>query len=75
MRTDGQRGGGRAGGVRSRDYQIFWDGYIYLPMMLRRRASRARAPLLMMGIWDPSSSDKKSEILYLECLGRVVKVA
>ena len=37
---------GRAGGVRSRDYQIFWDGQIYLPMVLRRRASRARAPLL-----------------------------
>ena len=26
---------------RSRDYQIFWDGYIYLTMVLRRRASRA----------------------------------
>ena len=26
VRTDGQRAGGRAGGVRSRDYQIFWDG-------------------------------------------------
>ena len=26
---------------RSRDYQIFWDGLIYLPMVLRRRASRA----------------------------------
>ena len=41
VRTDGQP----AGGVRSRDYQIFWDGKIYLPMVLRRRASRARAPL------------------------------
>ena len=37
--------GWRAGGVVSRDYQIFWDGWIYLPMVLRRRASRARAPL------------------------------
>ena len=36
---------GQAGGVLSCDYQIFWDGYIYLPMLLCRRASRARAPL------------------------------
>ena len=28
---------GRASGVRSRDYQIFWDGYIYLAMGLRSR--------------------------------------
>ena len=25
----------RSLGVRSRDYQIFWDGYIYLAMELR----------------------------------------
>ena len=31
VRTDGRA----AGGVRSRDYQIFWDGSIYLPMVLR----------------------------------------
>ena len=37
---------GRVGGVRSRDYQIFWDGEIYLTMVLRRRASRAKAPLI-----------------------------
>ena len=24
--ADGRAAGGRAGGVRSRDYQIFWDG-------------------------------------------------
>ena len=41
VRTDGRSVG------RSRDYQIFWDGKIYLPMVLRRRASRARAPLLV----------------------------
>ena len=29
-------------GVQSRDYQIFWDGQIYLPMVLRWRAG---APL------------------------------
>ena len=40
-------GDGRAGGVRSRDYQIFWDGQIYLPMVLRGRASHARALLLV----------------------------
>ena len=27
-------------GVRSRDYQIFWDGKIYLAMVLRPRAKR-----------------------------------
>ena len=45
VRTDGQQAGG-GGCVRSRDYQIVWDGSIYLPMVLNRRASRARAPLL-----------------------------
>ena len=30
-------------GVRSRDYQIFWDGKIYLAMGLRPRARFARA--------------------------------
>ena len=39
MRTDGRLVGRSVG--RSRDYQIFWDGQIYLPMVLRRRASRA----------------------------------
>ena len=29
---------GRTGGVRSRDYQIFWDGWISLAMGLRPRA-------------------------------------
>ena len=43
--ADGRAAGGPAGGVQSRDYQIFWYGKIYLPMVLRRRASRARAPL------------------------------
>ena len=35
---------GRSEAVRvpSRDYQIFWDGYIYLPMVILRRALRAR---------------------------------
>ena len=31
--------GRSAVGVRSRDYQIFWDGYIYLAMGLRPRAA------------------------------------
>ena len=36
----------RTGGVRSRDYQIFEDGSIYLAMGLRKCALRARrAPL------------------------------
>ena len=30
---------GRTFGVRSRDYQIFWDGYVYLAMGLRPRAA------------------------------------
>ena len=39
---------GQAGGVLSRDYQIFWDGYIYLAMRLRSRALPMRgAPLLL----------------------------
>ena len=33
--------GGRAIG-RSRDYQIFWDEKIYLPMVLRARSSAIR---------------------------------
>ena len=39
VRTDG----GRSVAVRSRDYQIFWDGKIYLAMGLRPRARFARA--------------------------------
>ena len=39
VRTDGRR----AVGVRSRDYQIFWDGLIYLVMGPRPRARFARA--------------------------------
>ena len=35
VRTDGRSV------ARSRDYQIFWGGLIYLPMVLRWRASRA----------------------------------
>ena len=31
------------GGVRSRDYQIFWDGWIFLAMGLRPRTREARA--------------------------------
>ena len=38
VRTDGRS----AVGVRSRDYQIFWDGWIYLAMGLRARG----APLI-----------------------------
>ena len=34
--------GRSAGGVRSRDYQIFWDRYIYLAMELCSRALHAR---------------------------------
>ena len=37
---------GADGVLPKRDYQIFWDGSIYLPMVLRRRASLARAALL-----------------------------
>ena len=33
----------RSIGVRSRDYQIFWDGKIYLPMVLRWRARESSA--------------------------------
>ena len=36
VRTDG-----RSVGVRSRDYQFFWDGLIYLAMGLRPRAREA----------------------------------
>ena len=47
--TDGPCGAdGRSFGVRSRDYQIFWDGWITLAMGLRpREALRAArgAPL------------------------------
>ena len=42
--ADGRSVGGRrsAVGVRSRDCQIFWDGLIYLAMVLRPRARFAR---------------------------------
>ena len=39
VRTEGRWS---AVGVRSRDYQIFWDEYIYLPRVLRWRGLRAR---------------------------------
>ena len=43
VRTDGRA----AGGIRSRDYQIFWDWKIYLAMGLGSRSLRAPgAPLL-----------------------------
>ena len=42
--ADGRAGSGRVGGVRSRDYQIFWDGY-WVDLLsygaLLSRASRA----------------------------------
>ena len=38
-RTDGRS---KEVGVRSRDYQIFRDGYIYLPMVVRWRELCAR---------------------------------
>ena len=43
--------GRRAVGVRSRDYQIFWDGQICLAMMLRWRALRARESSAITGRW------------------------
>ena len=43
VRTDGLSGV-RSVGVRSRDYQIFWDGSIYLAMGLRPSRTRG-APL------------------------------
>ena len=47
VRTDGRAAGGQRGGIRSRDYQIFWDGKIYLAMGLGSRSLRAPgAPLL-----------------------------
>ena len=51
--TDG-RAGGRSVGVRSRNYQVFlgWvDYFIFLPMVLSWRASRARASLIYF-TWD-----------------------
>ena len=47
VRTDGLSGG-RSVDVRSRDYQSFFgwvEHFTFLPMVLRWRASRARAPL------------------------------
>ena len=42
VRTDG-RSFVRSFGVRSRGYQIFWDGWITLAMGLRPHAREARA--------------------------------
>ena len=41
--TDERSLGVRSVGVRSRDYQIFWDGSIYLAMGLRPSRTRGAA--------------------------------
>ena len=62
VRTDGRSVG------RSRDYQVFWDGQIYLPMVLRWCASRAELRYnfssMVVGISDSLRSIPDSKVLY-----------
>ena len=62
VRTDGRSVG------RSRDYQVFWDGQIYLPMVLRWCASRTELRYnfssMVVGISDSLRSIPDSKVLY-----------
>ena len=66
---------------RSRDYQIFWDGYIYLPMVLRWRALRAelRYNYLFLMLYSQAGLKKVAEFPMMghkpvTCLHQIIAV-
>ena len=56
---------------RSRDYQVFWDGYITVAMGLRPRAREARASSSAKNVHFGQTAYKRHKIIY--ALGSIHK--